>query len=45
MILSNISIPIHKTVTQQPKAESRGEETSGECPTCHGKGELDKQEE
>jgi len=29
-------------VTQQPKAESHGEETIGECPTCHGKGEVDK---
>ena len=32
-------------ITQQPKAESHGEETIGECPTCHGKGEVDKQEE
>jgi DnaJ-class molecular chaperone len=30
-------------VTQQPKAESHGEETIGECPTCHGKGEVDKE--
>ena len=29
-------------VTQQPKAESHGEEMIGECPTCHGKGEVDK---
>jgi DnaJ-class molecular chaperone len=28
-------------VTQHPKAESHGEETIGECPTCHGKGEVD----
>jgi DnaJ-class molecular chaperone len=31
-------------VTQHPKAESHGEETIGECPTCHGKGEVDKEE-
>jgi DnaJ-class molecular chaperone len=31
-------------VTQQPKAESHGEETIGECPTCHGKGEVDNEE-
>jgi DnaJ-class molecular chaperone len=29
-------------VVQQPKAESHGEEMMGECPTCHGKGEVDK---
>ena len=32
-------------ITEQPKAESHGEETIGECPTCHGEGEVDKQEE
>jgi DnaJ-class molecular chaperone len=32
-------------VTQQPKAESHGEETIGECPTCHGTGQVDKEEE
>jgi endogenous inhibitor of DNA gyrase (YacG/DUF329 family) len=31
-------------VTQQPKAESHGEEMTGECPTCHGKGEVNKEE-
>jgi DnaJ-class molecular chaperone len=31
-------------VTQEPKAESDGEEVIGECPTCHGKGEIDKEE-
>jgi DnaJ-class molecular chaperone len=31
-------------VTQHPKAESHsGEMISDECPTCHGKGEVDKQ--
>ena len=30
-------------VTREPKAESHGEETVGECPTCHGKGEVDKE--
>ena len=30
-------------VTQVLKAESHGEETIGECPTCHGKGEIDKE--
>jgi DnaJ-class molecular chaperone len=29
-------------VTQEPKAESHGEETVSECPTCYGKGEVDK---
>jgi DnaJ-class molecular chaperone len=27
-------------VIQQPNAESNGEETIGDCPTCHGKGEV-----
>ena len=31
-------------ITQQPKAESDGEEMMGECPTCHGKGEVNKEE-
>jgi DnaJ-class molecular chaperone len=31
-------------VTQQPKAETHGEETIGKCPTCHGKGEIYKEE-
>ena len=34
-----------RSVTQQPKAESHGEETIGECPTCHGKGEINKEGE
>ena len=29
-------------VVQQSKAESRGEETIGDCPACHGKGEVAK---
>jgi len=29
-------------VTQQTKVESHGEETIGECPIRHGKGEVDK---
>jgi len=29
-------------VTREPKAESNGEEMIGECPTFHGKGEIDK---
>jgi DnaJ-class molecular chaperone len=29
-------------VTQEPKVESHGEETVSECPTCYGKGEVDK---
>ena len=38
--------PIGKLpVTQQPKAESHGDKASGECSTCLGKGEVDKQEE
>lgn len=28
-------------ITQLPKAESDGEETAGDCPTCKGKGKLD----
>jgi len=28
-------------VTQIPKAESDGEETAGDCPTCEGKGKLE----
>jgi hypothetical protein len=32
-------------VVQQPKAESHGEETIGGCPTRHGKGEVDKEQE
>jgi DnaJ-class molecular chaperone len=32
-------------IVQQPKAESHGEETIGDCPTCSGKGEVNKQEE
>lgn len=28
-------------VTQEPKAESDGEETMGNCPTCNGKGNLE----
>ena len=32
-------------VVQQPKAESHGEEMMGECPTCHSKGEVDREEE
>ena len=32
-------------VVQQPKAESHGEETIVDCPTCYGKGEVDKYEE
>ena len=28
-------------VTQIPKAESDGEETAGDCPTCKGKGKLE----
>ncbi len=31
-------------VTQVPKAESDGEETIGECPTCQGKGEIEQNE-
>ena len=31
-------------VTREAMAESHGEETIGECPTCHGKGEVDKEE-
>jgi DnaJ-class molecular chaperone len=30
-------------VTQEPKVESHGEETISECPTCHGKGEINKE--
>jgi DnaJ-class molecular chaperone len=30
-------------VTREPKAESHGEETVGECPMCHGKGQVDKE--
>jgi DnaJ-class molecular chaperone len=30
-------------VVQQPKAESHGEEMIGDCPTCHGKGEVDEE--
>jgi DnaJ-class molecular chaperone len=46
----NTTCPICKgsgklPVTQQPKAESHGEETIGECPTCHGKGEADEEEQ
>lgn len=29
------------SVTREPGAESHGEEMVGECPTCHGKGEID----
>jgi len=29
-------------VTREPKSESNGEEMIGECPTCHGNGEIDK---
>jgi hypothetical protein len=28
-------------VTQVPNAESDGEETAGDCPTCNGIGKLD----
>jgi hypothetical protein len=31
-------------VTQQPKAESHGEEMMGKCPTCDGKGEVNNEE-
>lgn len=28
-------------VTRFPKAESDGEETAGDCPTCNGRGKLE----
>ena len=44
--ITKTTCPIGKLpVTQQPKAESHGDKASGECSTCLGKGEEDKQEE
>jgi DnaJ-class molecular chaperone len=47
--IAKVTCPVCKgsgklPVTREPKAESHGEETIGECPACHGKGEANKGE-